>query len=278
MRTVETVVANTMVDSQNERMSREALTGLVDSITRHIVPMGIEHDPRIPPVGRVVSGFVRDRPDGESEAVVVCEVFESDDDLNALTVDDRVLVIHDDLAPGALEFSYDFTYRHDEDQADIQAIAAVLGSSPRYEVKKSADPISVLTLAGAFVLGGIATGFLNAVGTDGWQTIKSHLARLAERRASRSGEQLLVFRAVVRDSGGCVIEANTVLSDPTPEQVDRFFSAGLAEVDDLVNRAMAASREIRQLTMSSDGTSVQIEFGIRRDGVPLGIEDTRRGH
>ena len=272
MQRIESVVSNTMIDSQGERMTREALCGLVASLTRQIVPMGVEHDPRVAPIGRVVSGFVRDREDGESEAVIVCEIFESEADLGIAAADDRLLAIHDDLAPGKLELSYDFTYRHEDDQEDIAAIAAVFDSRADYELKKSADPISVLTIAGAFVLGGIATGFLNAVGTDGWGKVKQRLSALSKRSDYRPGEQLLVFRSVVREPSGRSVEANTILTNPTDDQVDEFLESGIEQVDYLVAQAMSASSDLRQLVMSSDGRNVQIEFGVRKDAVPLRLE------
>lgn len=272
MQRIKGVAANTMIDSQGERMTREALCCLVASITRHIVPMGVEHDPRVEPVGRVVSGFVRDRDDGESEAVIVCEIFEPEADLSVVVADGRLLAIHDDLAPGKLELSYDHTYRHEDDQADIGAIAAIFDSKADYELKKSADPISVLTIAGAFVLGGIATGFLNAVGADGWSKVKQRLSALSKRCDHRPGEQLLMFRAVVRDPSGRSVEANTVLTNPTDEQVDQFLKSGIERVDSLVSQAMSASFDLRQLVMSSNGRNVQIEFGVRKDAVPLRVE------
>ncbi|MGB4581864.1 MAG: hypothetical protein WBI91_08380 [Coriobacteriia bacterium] len=280
MKRVERVIANTLLDAQNEHLTREALEGLADSVAARVVPVGVEHDPRVRPVGRVVSGYVRDREDGEAEAVVVYEIYENQADLALLPDDGRTLAIHDDLDPDELSVSYDYTYRHADDQEDIRAIDEVLGSESEYEAKKSADPLSVLTIAGAFVLGGIATGFFNAAGADGWIRIKTRLVALAARKQHRPGDQLLVFRAIVPNLDGRSVQIDTILTNPSPEEIDQFITHGVELVDSLVERVVRASGDVRQLVLSSGGQHVRLEFGVRRDGVPLSIEDERhpRGH
>ncbi len=165
MKRLETVVSSTHLDSQGERMSRGALEDLVESISKSYIPVGIEHDPRIPPQGRIVSGFVRECTDGEFEAVAIMEIFEDGDD-PSLPDDTREVVLPAHRVDG-LTVSHDWTHRSEEDQSDINAIAGILRNKPVYEVKKSADPISIISLTGAFVLGGIANGFLGRIGAEG---------------------------------------------------------------------------------------------------------------
>jgi hypothetical protein len=108
------------------------------------------------------------------------EIFEEDDDF-ASEEDTREMVLSGHHSNG-LQISYDWTHRHPEDQADITAISNILGTSPKYDVKKSADPISLITLGGAFVLVGIVSGFLNQIGSDAWKAIRPRLAALLTRQ------------------------------------------------------------------------------------------------
>ena len=228
MKRIEAVVSTTRLDSHGERMSHEALDSLVDSITHSFIPIGIEHDPRIPPQGRIASGFVRKAPDGEYEAVVIMEVFDDNDELSESN-DPREIVTPAHRTDG-LTISYDWTHRHEEDQQDIAEIAAILGNEPIYDVKKAVEPISIITVAGAFVLGGIAAGFFGQIGVDAWTFIKEKLARLFARKERRKGEQLLVFSALV-EAEGRKVEVEIILNNPTPEHIEQFLSTGLQTID-----------------------------------------------
>jgi hypothetical protein len=262
MKRLEAVVATTNVDSHGERMTRGALDSLVVSIAQAYIPIGIEHDPRIPPQGRIASGFVRERPDGEFEAVTIMEVFEEDDDLSSVA-DAREIVIPAQRANG-LTVSHDWTHRSDEDQADIDAIADVLKNEPVYEAKKAADPISIIAIAGAFVLGGIASGVLGQIGVDGWNIIKEKLGRLFARKHVRTGEQLLIFRALLK-VGEKRIEVEAILTNPTPEELDRFLAGGLPALDRVLPIYLNNSPDIRRLVLAAKGDELELLFAVRKD-------------
>jgi len=64
------------VDKHSEKMALSALEDLVDLVNKQYTPMGIEHDPRIPPVGRVLSAHIEELEDGEFAVDGIAEVFE----------------------------------------------------------------------------------------------------------------------------------------------------------------------------------------------------------
>ncbi len=78
MKRYEAVIANSRVDRHGESISEESLRELANSIGDAYLPVGIEHDPREPPIGRVDSAYLRELPDGEHEVVAVFELFEGD--------------------------------------------------------------------------------------------------------------------------------------------------------------------------------------------------------
>lgn len=266
MKRFEAVVSTTRLDAHGECMSREALGSLIDSISHSYIPIGIEHDPRIPPQGRIAAGLVRETPDGEYEAVAIIEMFNDDDDLSDSN-DPREIVIRAHRENG-LTISHDWTHRHESDQEDIAEIAAILGNRPLYEVKKAAEPISIITIGGAFVLGGIATGFLGQIGVDAWTFIKDKLARLFSRKEHRKGEQLLVFSALV-EAEEQKVEVEIVLSDPSPEQIDQFLKTGLQTIDMILPIYLRNSPDIRRLTFEASGSKLELKFAVRKDCSPL---------
>lgn len=266
MKRSEGVIATTLVDKQGDKLTRQALEDIADCMSKSLIPIGVEHDPREPPLGRISSGFVRPRDDGEFEAVAILELFEEDDEPLPAS-DAREIVIRRHRADG-LSISHDWTHRSPEDQADIAVISEVFGNPPQYEMKKAADPISVITIAGAFVLGGIASGFLNEVGSDGWKFIKLRLAALFSRPKQEKGERLLSFR-VLLEVEGTPVEIEIIHTNPTPEEVDEFLDIGLSVIDSVMPYYLHNAKDVRRFVFEAKGKNVEIKFAVRRDCRPL---------
>lgn len=67
----------TAVDAHGDRFTRDALTQAETQINGPTcLPVGLEHDATIPPMGKVIAAQIRDRPDGVTELVVTQEIFE----------------------------------------------------------------------------------------------------------------------------------------------------------------------------------------------------------
>ncbi|HTR24384.1 MAG TPA: hypothetical protein VMI10_10395 [Terriglobales bacterium] len=267
MRHLEAVIASTNVDFYNERLSRERLDTLVEAISNSYIPIGIEHDPRIPPQGRMSSAHIRERPDREFEAVAILEFFEEGDP-PSLNGDKREIVVRKHLAPG-LTISHAWTHRGEQDQADIAAIATIFGTKPIYEVKKAADPISLITIAGAFALGGIASGFLKEMGSDGWKLVKRKLSSLTAKSESRKGEQILSFAILTGLGEGAEVAVEVLLTDPSPEDIDWVIESGLQIVESVLPIYLENSPEIRRLVFEARNEKVELQFAVRSDCRPL---------
>lgn len=71
------ILSTTHVDLHNERMSKTALEHMVDLINgTHARGLTVEHDPTLPPVGKIVEGWVEQAEDGEYRACGVLEYFD----------------------------------------------------------------------------------------------------------------------------------------------------------------------------------------------------------
>jgi hypothetical protein len=81
MRIIRTVMATTHVDRHNERLPLEALQSLKEHVDGAYLPFIFNHDPRCPPMGRVVRSEVTSLADGEHALEGEVEVFESGDSL-----------------------------------------------------------------------------------------------------------------------------------------------------------------------------------------------------
>jgi hypothetical protein len=266
VRRSERIISNTYLDSQGERLTRECLESLVTGIRDRYVPITVEHDPRIPPQGRIVSGTVRQLPDGEFEAVATCEMFDEKD--NAGAPDDRRELIIEGYPAQGLTVSYGWPHRSAQDQADIDEIAQSLGNPAHYVVKKSLDPISVIVIGGSFVLGQLFVGFLNAAGADAWKLVKQRLTRLTAKAKEHSGERLLVFTAVVDTEQGPV-EVDTILTNPMLLNIELFLEISTRILDHDVPRLLEENPQVRKLVFESSHGDLSLRYAVRWDCVPL---------
>lgn len=265
MSVVEAVIASTALDSQGERLTPEAIRQLSESVNSRLIPIGTEHDPRIPPQGRLRSCFVRERPDGELEAVAEMEFFETGQE--PLPAADREIPIHS-ATDEKLVISYDWTHRDPSDRNDIDAIAQLLGTRPAYEAKKAADPISIISLTGAFVLGGIASGLFNKIGSDIWDSLKPRLLRLTSKTETRKGDQLVIFRTLV-EIDGSTREIETILTNPTVEQIELFLRQGASVLDKVLPIYTQGAPELKRLVFEYHDGEIQVRFGVLTDCRPV---------
>lgn len=268
MRKAEGVIATSHVTSRGDRLSIEALQQLADSVADRFIPVGIEHDPRIAPQGRIQSAELRKREDGEYEVAAVLEFFEAEEAGKVTEAPDDSREIVTPRLPESLSLSHDWTHRHDEDKDDLRGIADALSGPLTFESKNAAEPISVLTIAGAFVLGGIASGFLGQIGSDAWATIKAKMLNVLSRKNLRKGEQLVTFHAVI-EREGYLLEVELVATNPTDDDLDRMVYQGLATLDRVVPSFIKSSPELRRLVFEIKGGEVELLFGVRKDCRPV---------
>ena len=79
MKKIKGIYATSNVDNHGKAFSVEALKMLVEQINNSYMPMGVEHDPRIPPIGRIISAKLIKRDDGSYAVEGISEIFEEGD-------------------------------------------------------------------------------------------------------------------------------------------------------------------------------------------------------
>jgi len=248
-----------------------ALESMADQISKSYIPMGVEHDPRVPPIGRIVAARVKELEDGEYGLEADIEMFEPGDDLELQTSARELAIKH---YSEDLEIGFDRNFSNVEDQVAIREIGKLFGSAPTEEAKKSVDPISLLTIGGAFVLGGVTAGFLSKIGEDGYEFLKKRLSMLLQRRKSGGSEKLFRFQAVVK-RGDYEIEVNVLLSDPTEDGIDEFFRNGLTQLDSVLPQYFEIEG-LKSLVLEYSERGLVEVFGVRRDAVPLKFSRVRK--
>lgn len=273
MKVITAILANDRVDAHGERMSEGALSRMVETARERWIPVGIEHDPRVPPIGRVRDAVLKTETDGTLSVVGTIEFFEVGEPIPLAEPEKRV-AFRRQSAPG-IHVTFDRTFRDDASQQLVQEIGAALRNTPTFEIKKAAEPLSILTLAGGFVLGGIAAGFLKEIGSDAYRLLKEKI-KLLFRRDPGTPDRLLIFRAEVQ-TGDRFVEVQVILSNPTDSEIDAFLADGLRELDALLGTPGLLHPSVDRIVYTYKDARLDLSFAVRQDAAPLWFTLPRSG-
>ena len=158
------IIATTHVDSHHFKLTKESLYDAARQQNEVYIPLTIEHDPRIPPVGRSESCEIVELDDGEWALVGTYGIFEDGDLYAPITSDRRIVCERQN--PDKFAVKYDVSYQTTEGQNLINELAALSGETPHVGVKRSAEPISILTIVLGVIIGNILSGFFQKIGAD----------------------------------------------------------------------------------------------------------------
>jgi hypothetical protein len=266
MKTSHAILTTTHVDRHGDRMTLAALEHALDEINnRKWIPLTYEHDPRIPPFGRVVRAQIRQLNDGEYGLEGELEIFEPGDEL-PLADEDRELAAFS-MEPNGLKILFDRQFLSTEDQLDIAEIARLLEVSPEQEFKKSIDPIAVLTICACFIASQIATGFLNRLGEEGYNRFRSRLKSIISRRIKLQAETLFRLVLIVQESDRNV-QVEIIASQPTELEIDQIFTKQTGVLDSVLP-SLIADQSLRRLVLEFKDNRLIVCFGVRKDAVTL---------
>lgn len=260
------IIATTHIDLHGEKMTVSALEDIVNQVNMYSIPLGTEHDPRIPPYGRIESAKIIKLDDGEYAVEAVFEIFEHVDDFKLSKPSKELPPRNSDLAE--FHLVYDRNFRDDEDHVLINDISELFGTDSREELKKAFEPLTVLTIIASFVIVGIARGFLNKLGEDGYLLLKDLLKKLMGRKKEGEVEKLLQFQLVIHLDQQA-IEVDVILTNPSNYDIDKFFDTEFKKLDQLIFLYSNSDIGLRRLIFEYKNGALGLSFALRKDGVPL---------
>lgn len=262
-------MTTTHVDKHNERMSVEALNDFVNLVNQQYIPVGVEHDPRIPPIGRVISAQIEELPDGEFAVDGIAEIYEEGQEIE-FKDDGREIPI--ELPSEGITISPDRSYLQPNDKELLVELEKIVNGDIKPQLKKSIEPISILIIAASFMAGGIAQGFLSKIGEDIWDKLKSKINELVNSKTRIEKDRLLVFEFTV-DLENNPLCLETILTNPSESEIRKFLDEGLKQLDEKTNRFFQHRHYLRKVVFEYKDNKVKVMFGLRKDGVPLSIPD-----
>lgn len=266
MKYVKKIIATSHVDSYGDMFALEALESLVEQIKTMYIPVNIEHDLRIPPHGRLISAKLIMLEDGEYAVEAVSEIFEESDKIELVNNSREMPLYTYDI--DTLGIHYDLTYKDPESQKIIKEISTVFNATPQEEVKKALEPISILTIGGAFILGAVAGGFFNKLGSDAWDALKEKLKRLLKKQGEKSNERLLTFKFTLISEDSKTI-SEIILTNPNDDDIESFFNHGFKQLDEISPKYTAPSIGLKKIVFCYSHGKLSLEYGVRKDAVPI---------
>lgn len=265
MSKVRGIIATTALDKHNEKLSLGCLEGIVDQINSHTLLTFVEHDPRTPPVGRIISGKIVKINNSDFGVEAEIEYFDEPSENNDL-FKNRPLICDDDFSQNnKIQFEYDRNFENDDDQKVISELSVILKTKPKYSVKKSLDPISIFTIGGAFMAGGIFSGFFGEIGADGYRLLKEKLKKLFATEKVGEKERLLEF-SFNAINGEKTITCKVILTNPSPVDIDSILDRGLKEFDDIVNAHFNAQMEYKLIVFEYKNSQFEPKYAVTNDG------------
>jgi hypothetical protein len=251
------IVATTHVDSQGDRFTREALDGMVEQSNRTLIPITLEHDPRLPPVGRLVMAQVVKLSDGETGIEVEGEIFENGDQVSFSSAKQIAPAPHD------ASLYYDSAYTDPEDKQLVGEIASIMGKPAQEQLKKSVDPISVILIS----LGVAAFNrFFDNLNDDLYKSFRDRLLRLLDRHR-RTREQIVIFELSL-PHGATNVDVEILLVDPSEKEIDTLKDLSVTSVREQLTSYLRIVGISKVVMRFDHGVLVPL-YGLRADSVPV---------
>jgi hypothetical protein len=258
----------THVDLHGERVDPESLEPTAIGMNKRYLPLNVEHDVRIPPIGRIISTEVTQLQDGEYSLEGTIEIFEEADTLDVLAGDGRAVEIpHDDISTFRVE--YDRSYETEDGHRLLLALRKLSPDSEYAPVaKKALEPVSTLIIAaGIFIFGSIAKGFFSKLGGELYDGLKNILRGHFGRSAGSATRILdLRFTAVYRED---FVEVHVLLEDPTADALESLFASDLAGLDVYILQFNQSEQKVAKFVFQYKNGQLTLLYVMRRDCVPL---------
>jgi hypothetical protein len=223
------VVATTHVDNAHRKMTKNALEQLVKTSNKQYIRLTDEHDPRKMPIGRVIGCKLIQLEDGEYAAEAIFELYDGE---NPVEDDqEKFLTIEHVTENENITIHYDDSYLIGNKLDKVRELNNQIKkhNDLLLNIKNSIEPISVLVLAGTFIVGKIFEGFLNKIGEDLYENFKNKLYEALETQNYRN-EHVLQFSLDIKKETE-LYRANIFITNPRKEDIETVLKLGFKKLD-----------------------------------------------
>jgi hypothetical protein len=244
-------------------LSIEELEKLKALHERFIFPIGVQHDPRIAPQGRIINAEIV--PSGENEFFLQGKVEWFDVALNELVdTEGKEIRIRTFAEPTII---YDSHFKDPDIQELIYELSVLLKGRAEEEHKTENPFLSVLSIAASYPYGGIYKSFHRQFDRTGFKNFRVNLHYLLTRK-TKAEERIISFIASMA-FGNQTIQAEILLTNPDSNTIIRFFNKSLKRFDAVFLKQFQPGKGIRKMVYAYKDKDFEFLYALRKDGLPL---------
>lgn len=269
---IESIAVTTKVDRHGDQFSLESLNEMCEQTKQNIIPMGYEHDPRIAPVGRYFDAEVLPMDEEEEfQLKIIGEIFDGD---TITDVGDKEIETHLNGCD-SLGIIFDRNFENESDISLIKELKEIIKSDIplQQEIKKSLEPISVLTILGGFVVTQIASGFVSKIGCDLYDKFIEKLSKLSTLKKEEK-EKLLVFNFTIYNADNKAINTEIILTNPTSEDIDNVIKIQFKQLEQIMPNIfnIESSNNISKVVFEYKDGELEEKYVLTKQGLPATIK------
>lgn len=266
MHKFEAVFATTRVDAHGMKFTKGSLESAAKQMRGRYIPLLWDHDV-LHPLGRVSGASLRQAPDGEWELIQTFEQLEPSDRVLAKDPALEFVPPRPERDAVTVVVGPEFM-RSPESKALVTEIAEVCGHPVGFQGRRSLEPPDLVKITGLFVLGQVASGFLQQLGVDGYSKLKGAIHRLFETRHRPDGQRRLEVDLFFEKQG---VEVILVQAAPTQQGIEDALGRGLTELDAILPELIAANPDVRRVVAECTEAGVRICYIVGADCLPIAV-------
>lgn len=262
------ILATTHKDLEGDKLPKEALEEFVMQANQNIILNNVEHDPRIPPIGRLISAKLVELDDGEFAIEGITEIFDNNFSNPKDLGDRKVQCINYNI--GEFSIQFDKGFEENGHKRSIDEIGEIFHTCPSKSIKKSIEPVEILMITGGFILSKFADGFLKELGKDAYLLFKNKLKDIYNKKNKK--EKLLKFEFTVINND-TVLNFDFILTNPNELDIDIFMDNVLSRGNEILKPfcEIISDKPVRKIVFEVVNGELVFIFGIREDGAPISI-------
>jgi len=265
------VIATTCPGKGMAAVTYEDLARNRDLIDHSILPVYEGNDPRSVPIGRVISGELTRRDDGEYALEITVELFGPDISLHSARRSDKKFLISGD--PGR---SGGLVYPPEFDLPERLGLVRSICSALAVNATRSSGIGSTGVGTSAFTigLGSVPFGYIRSAiherfDKDTIRTLRKDIPGLFSPGEGTGSVPLLAINLWVFDQAGRETLVEIIVPRPSAREIRMLIPEGLGDLDRLLPPYYLSRSGPKKIVMSYLGGRYRVLYALEEHGLPL---------
>ena len=264
-------IATTHAFPDHRGITLDDLKRHLNTIDQAIIPVYSVHDPRQPPIGRVVSGLIVGLEDGEYALDVNVELFDpSFVPESGTSIDKKVAIVN--KPDGKFGIWCDMTSMAPEKAGLLLEISKILGtrisSGSSTGILQEELPILVIGI-GMLPFGYIADTISRWLGLEKITPLTGKLTRMFTASREDQPDSLLIFDLDVTDKQKRSLVIEVIMTNPSEKDIESFFTWGIGELDRILPPFYLSRLHPKKIVMNYNDGSFKVLYAIQEQGIPM---------